>query len=114
MCNFYARYREPRNLQTVFKFPEQPNDPPRYVVRPTDTERVVAVGKDRERHSVPMRWGLAGAASCRRKATAVRGRPAAPGFRLKPVRLPINFHFLTKVRHLTIFTTTNEGSESCV
>jgi putative SOS response-associated peptidase YedK len=58
MCNFYARYREPRNLQAAFKFPEQPNDPPRYVVRPTDTERVVAVGKDGGRHAVPMRWGL--------------------------------------------------------
>ena len=58
MCNYFTRYREPRNLQAAFKFPELPNDPPRYVVRPTDTERVVAVGKDGERHSVPMRWGL--------------------------------------------------------
>jgi hypothetical protein len=58
MCNYYARYRELRNLQSVFRFPEQPNDPPRYVVRPTDTERVVAVGKDGGRHAVPMRWGL--------------------------------------------------------
>lgn len=58
MCNFYARYRELRNLQATFKFPELPNDPPRYVVRPTDTERVVAVGKDGGRHAVPMRWGL--------------------------------------------------------
>jgi len=31
---------------------------PRYVVRPTDTERVVAVGKDGQRHFIPMRWGL--------------------------------------------------------
>ena len=58
MCNYFTRYREPRILQAAFKFPELPNDPPRYVVRPTDTERVVAVGKDGERHSVPMRWGL--------------------------------------------------------
>ncbi len=58
MCNFYARYRELRNLQAAFKFLEQPNDPPRYVVRPTDTERVIAVGKDGQRHAVPMRWGL--------------------------------------------------------
>ncbi len=55
MCNYFTRYREPRNLQAAFKFPELPNDPPRYVVRPTDTERVVAVGKDGERHSVAMR-----------------------------------------------------------
>jgi putative SOS response-associated peptidase YedK len=27
-------------------------------VRPTDTERVVAVGKDGGRNAVPMRWGL--------------------------------------------------------
>jgi putative SOS response-associated peptidase YedK len=45
-------------LDAAFKFPEQPNDPPRYVVRPTDTERVIAVGKDGGRHAIPMRWGL--------------------------------------------------------
>ena len=33
MCNYFTRYREPRNLQAAFKFPELPNDPPRYVVR---------------------------------------------------------------------------------
>jgi putative SOS response-associated peptidase YedK len=58
VCNYFTRYREPRNLQAAFKFPELPNDRPRYVVRPTDTERVVAVGKDGGRHAVPMRWGL--------------------------------------------------------
>lgn len=58
MCNFFTRHREPRNLQAAFRFPESPNDPPRYVVRPTDTERVVAMGKDGGRHSIPMRWGL--------------------------------------------------------
>ena len=58
MCNFYSRHRAPRNLQAAFRFPELPNDAPRYVVRPTDTERVVAVGKDGGRHAVPMRWGL--------------------------------------------------------
>ena len=58
VCNFFTRYREPRNIQAAFRFPELPNDPPRWVVRPTDTERVVSVGKDGQRHSVPMRWGL--------------------------------------------------------
>jgi putative SOS response-associated peptidase YedK len=58
MCNFFTRHREPRNLQAAFRFLEQPNDPPRYVVRPTDTERVVAIGKDGGRHAVPIRWGL--------------------------------------------------------
>ncbi|HEX4113781.1 MAG TPA: SOS response-associated peptidase [Stellaceae bacterium] len=58
MCNFFTRHREPRNLAAAFRFPELPNDPPRWVVRPTDTERVVAVGKDGQRHAIPMRWGL--------------------------------------------------------
>ena len=58
MCNFFTRYREPRNIQAAFKFPELPNLEPRYIVRPTDTERVVAIGKDGGRHFVPMRWGL--------------------------------------------------------
>jgi hypothetical protein len=58
LCNFFTRHREPRNLQAAFRFPELPNDPPRWVVRPTDTERVVAVGKDGQRHAVPMRWGV--------------------------------------------------------
>jgi|SRR5665213_348371 len=58
MCNFFTRHREPCSIQAAFRFPELPNDPPRWVVRPTDTERVVAVGKDGQRHAVPMRWGL--------------------------------------------------------
>jgi len=58
MCNYFTRHREPRNIQAAFQFPELPNDPARWVVRPTDTERVVAVGEDGQRHSVPMRWGL--------------------------------------------------------
>jgi putative SOS response-associated peptidase YedK len=58
MCNYFTRHREPRNIQAAFRFPEIPNDAPRYVVRPTNTERVVSVGKDGERHFVPMRWGL--------------------------------------------------------
>ena len=37
----FARYRDPRNLQAAFRFPELPNEPPRYVVHPTDTELVV-------------------------------------------------------------------------
>jgi hypothetical protein len=47
VCNYFTRYREPRQLQVALRFVDPlPNDPPRYVVRPTDTERVVAVGKD--------------------------------------------------------------------
>jgi putative SOS response-associated peptidase YedK len=59
MCNYFSRYREPRQLQVALRFADPlPNDPPRYVVRPTDTERVVAIGQDGQRHFVPMRWGL--------------------------------------------------------
>jgi len=59
MCNYFSRYREPRQLQVALRFVDPlPNDPPRYVVRPTDTERVVAIGKDGERRFIPMRWGL--------------------------------------------------------
>jgi putative SOS response-associated peptidase YedK len=59
MCNYFTRYREPRQLQTSLKFIDPlPNLEPRYVVRPTNTERVVAVGSDGARHFIPMRWGL--------------------------------------------------------
>ncbi len=58
MCNYFSRYREWGKVRPLFEFPELPNAPPRYVVRPTDTERVVAIGKDGGRHAVPMRWGL--------------------------------------------------------
>jgi putative SOS response-associated peptidase YedK len=53
-----TRYREPSEMQRQFKFLELPNDEPRWVVRPTDTERVIAVGRDGALHSIPMRWGL--------------------------------------------------------
>lgn len=58
MCNYFSRHREWGKIRPLFEFPELPNAPPRYVVRPTDVERVVAVGKDGGRHAVPMRWGL--------------------------------------------------------
>lgn len=59
MCNYFTRHREPRRLQMALRFVDPlPNLEPRYVVRPTDTERVVAVGRDGERHFVAMRWGL--------------------------------------------------------
>jgi putative SOS response-associated peptidase YedK len=35
-----------------------PNLEPRYVVRPTDVEQVVAICKDGARHFPAMRWGL--------------------------------------------------------
>ena len=57
MCNYYDRHRDPRNLQAAFRFPELPNMEPRYVVRPTNVERVV-VEQNGGRHLVSMRWGL--------------------------------------------------------
>jgi len=57
MCNYYDRHRDPRNLQAMFRFPELPNMEPRYVVRPTNTERVV-IWQNGGRHLVSMRWGL--------------------------------------------------------
>src|SRR5271154_847494 len=58
MCNYYDRHRDIARLQQAFLFAELPNHEPRYVVRPTNTERVVAIGKDGGRHFTPMRWGL--------------------------------------------------------
>lgn len=58
MCNYYARRLSVDELQRIFLFPERPNLPPRTVVRPTDSESVVAIGKDGGRHFVAMRWGL--------------------------------------------------------
>lgn len=59
MCNYYSRRRDPSRLVIDLHVKgELPNMEPRYVVRPTNTERVVAVGQDGERHLVPMRWGL--------------------------------------------------------
>jgi hypothetical protein len=40
MCNYYDRHRDPRNLQTMFRFTELPNMEPRYIVRPTNVEGV--------------------------------------------------------------------------
>jgi len=59
MCNYYGRHRPTSELQRAFGFVDPtPNQEPRYVVRPTDTERVVAIGKDGAKHFPPMRWGL--------------------------------------------------------
>ncbi len=64
MCNYYGRHRPASELQKAFGFVDPiPNLEPRYVVRPTDTERVVAIGKDGARHFPAMRWGLVPPAS---------------------------------------------------
>jgi hypothetical protein len=58
MFNFYARYRELMRLRKASTFPEQQNESPRYAVHSTDTERVIAIGKDAVRHAVPTRCRL--------------------------------------------------------
>jgi len=59
MCNYYGRHRPASDLQRAFGFVDPlPNLEPCYVVRPTDTEHVVAIGKDGARHFPAMRWGL--------------------------------------------------------
>jgi putative SOS response-associated peptidase YedK len=64
MCNYYGRHRPASEFQSAFGFVEPlPNLEPRYVVRPTDTEDVVAIGKDGCRHFPAMRWGLVPPAS---------------------------------------------------
>ena len=64
MCNYYSRTKPVSDLQRAFGFVGPlPNLEPRYVVRPTDTEHVVAIGKDGARHFPAMRWGLVPPAS---------------------------------------------------
>lgn len=60
MCNFYSRHKDPRRLEIELEVDEQtlPNLQPVYVMRPTDTTHVVAVGREGKRKFVPMRWGL--------------------------------------------------------
>jgi hypothetical protein len=55
MCNDYDRHRSVDELQRAFGFAERPNLAPCYVVRPTTTENIVAIGKDGGRHFIPMR-----------------------------------------------------------
>lgn len=58
-CNYYGRYRPASDFHRAFGFVDPlPNLEPRYVVRPTDTERVVAIGEDGARHFSATRWGL--------------------------------------------------------
>ena len=64
MCNYYSRHRPAWDLQRAFGFVDPvPNLEPRYVVRPTDAEHVIAIGKDGARHFPAMRWGLVPPAS---------------------------------------------------
>jgi hypothetical protein len=54
MCNYYDSQRDPRNLRAAFRFPELPNMGARYIVRPTNVERV-AIEQNGGRHLVAMR-----------------------------------------------------------
>lgn len=72
MCNYYSRHRPASELQVALGFVDPiPNLEPRYVVRPTDTERVVAIGKDGALHFPAMRPGIVTALAPRRQMLAV-------------------------------------------
>lgn len=59
MCNYYECHRNIDQVRDAFRFTDLPNDyEPRYLIRPTSTERVVAVGQEGARRFIPMRWGL--------------------------------------------------------
>jgi putative SOS response-associated peptidase YedK len=60
MCSYYDRHRDPRRLEIDLDVDDGvvPNMEPRYVVKISNVEYVVAIGKDGKRHFMPMRWGL--------------------------------------------------------
>ena len=57
MCGRYAITTAPEAIRRLFRYPEQPNFPPRYNVAPTQPVPVVRVVEG-ERHFALVRWGL--------------------------------------------------------
>lgn len=57
MCGRYVITSSPEAFRTLFRYPEQPNFPPRYNVAPTQPIPVVRLVEG-ERHFALMRWGL--------------------------------------------------------
>ncbi|GAB5503683.1 MAG: SOS response-associated peptidase [Pyruvatibacter sp.] len=45
-------------MAALFKFPEQPNFPPRWNIAPTQPVPIIRQGADGQRHFVLVRWGL--------------------------------------------------------
>ena len=57
MCGRYAVTSSPEAIRALFRYPEQPNFPPRYNVAPTQPIAVVRL-VDGVRHFALVRWGL--------------------------------------------------------
>src|SRR5690606_23666650 len=57
MCGRYVITSSPEAFRTLFRYPEEPEFPPRYNVAPTQPVPVVRL-IDGERHFALMRWGL--------------------------------------------------------
>jgi putative SOS response-associated peptidase YedK len=57
MCGRYTLISAPEAIRALFKYPEQPNFPPRYNIAPTQPIAVVRIVEGR-REFVLLRWGL--------------------------------------------------------
>src|SRR6516165_1738559 len=57
MCGRYAITTAPEAMRALFRYPEQPNFPPRYNIAPTQPVPIVRL-HDGERQFALMRWGL--------------------------------------------------------
>ena len=57
MCGRYAITTAPEAVRRLFRYPEQPNFPPRYNVAPTQPVPIVRM-VDGQRHFSLVRWGL--------------------------------------------------------
>jgi putative SOS response-associated peptidase YedK len=57
MCGRFTVISAPEAMRALFRYPEQPNFPPRYNVAPTQPIAVVRL-QEAKRQFVLMRWGL--------------------------------------------------------
>src|SRR5215213_8242408 len=57
MCGRYCISTAPEAIRRLFRYPEQPNFPPRYNVAPTQPVPIVKM-ENGERHFALVRWGL--------------------------------------------------------
>ena len=57
MCGRYCITSAPAAIRALFRYPEQPNFPPRYNVAPTQPVPIVRMAED-ERQFALVRWGL--------------------------------------------------------
>ena len=57
MCGRYAATLPPEAMRALFRYPEQPNFPPRYNIAPTQPIAIVRVVEGRRQFAL-VRWGL--------------------------------------------------------